>query len=739
MLLSVMLSLVLAWAVGAVDENAPDIGPDIAPDEGPSAIVEAADAQMCYRAPGKRGALDAGANHDSVTLLSSGATLGTPPDTGIAVLQAGHGVLDGSGSLKKFSATMDAAGHLQAGALLWDAGAMLTGDPVSNPPQLPEPTADLRHIFTLRHNADQSTSTIALRWMALGPQQRAALDRAAPLAAADGLGQRRLDFLRGDRTLEVGQPGGIFRRRSSVLGDVIQGAPLQVGAPSAGIYGADYADFFERHAQRAAALYFAANDGMLHAFDASDGRELFAYVPNLLLPVLSALSSTAPQQPYVGGAASAIEASVNGVWKTILVAGLGGGARGIYALDISAPDQFERGSGALWEFGSADDAAIGHVSDAPLIAKFRTAAVHGVAAYRYFAVLPGGLNAQAGLLGTNALFLLALDKSPTAPWQLGVNYYKLSTPLSAGMAGSALGPPALALGPDGTVRSAYAGDVAGNLWRFDFSTSSAGSPDIDLLFVARDATGLRQPVTQRPSVTFAPGGGYLILFGTGKLLEASDSDAANFKPQSFYAIRDAANPVPGSKGNSAANSKAKPVALVSGRAALAARTLRGSIDGAAGFAVDAADASLKDALAGWYLDFPHAASSGERSISSAVLAAGKVFFNTVLPGSAPCSIAALRSYGIDVLFGLAFDANGVTHSGSVTGQLATDTVGGTPLLVLGNVDVGRKNGIGARAVTTYYRIFNGANAAGAVMLTMPAGRIGWREIPNWPELHQAAS
>jgi type IV pilus assembly protein PilY1 len=471
---------------------------------------------------------------------------------------------------------------------------------------------------------------------------------------------------------------------------------------------------------------------MLHAFDSGDGHELFAYVPALLMPFVSELSNPAyVYRPYADGAAYAAEASVNGTWKTVLLAGLGGGAKGVVALDVSEPERFGRGSGALWEFGSDDDAAIGHVMAAPLIAKFRTGTVRGAAQYRYFAVLSGGLNAQS--FGGNVLFLLALDKSPTAPWQLGVNYFKLNTPTPAVGAGNALGPPALAIGADGAVRYAYVGDLHGNLWRFDFSAgiseafSAATTGARAIAFVARDVAGVRQPITQRPNVVFAPGGGYLILFGTGKLSDVADSDVGTFKPQSFYAIHDAVG-----------------AALVATeRNALAARTVNGALDSVAGFSIDSADPGAAGLAApyGWYLDFPQSVSSGERSISSAVLAGGKVFFNTILPGSAPCMIAGVRTYAIDVMSGLAFGANGVPRSGIVTGQLSADKTGGAPLLLATSIDVGSRSGTGGAVVSTRYHIFSSdrtSHPLAAVTLPMQAKRISWREIPNWPELHEAA-
>jgi type IV pilus assembly protein PilY1 len=729
-----MLSLGLACSVTVIVNIAAAPDEHLTLDERSTAAAAAAQltdaaARMCFSHPGHPAVSDGVLEHSAQSLL------GAASENSLFLFQP-----DGGGSFKKFAATIDAGGQLHIGTPLWDAGAILTG----NASDAPQPAAALRNIYTQKRSADQSSGTIAFKWNALTQQQRDALSRASPTSVADGQGERRLDFLRGERSFEIGQPGGIFRRRNALLENTANSAALQVGAPSKAIAGPDYSLFFANHARRYPVLYLGANDGMLHAFDAGDGHELFAYVPALLLPFVSELSNPAyVRRPYVDGATSAAEASVNGAWKTVLLAGLGGGARGLFALDVSDPDQFERGNGALWEFGSDDDADIGYVMAAPLIAKFRTGTVRGVAVYRYFAVLSGGLNPLAVPQGARTLFLLALDKSPSSSWKLGVNYYKLNTPIStsAGAAGNTLGPPALALGADGAVRYAYAGDVQGNLWRFDFSggwsaasaasAASAVSPGaraITTLFMARDAAGVRQPITQRPSVVFALGGGYMVLFGTGKLTDVADSDAANFKPQSFYAIHDAEG----------------TTRMVSGRGALAARTLSGSRDDVAGFSIASVDPGTAGLAApsGWYLDFPYSASNGERSISSAVLAGGKVFFNTILPGSAPCTVVGVRTYAIDALSGLAFDASGVPHSGIVSGQLSAGMIGGAPLLLATATDVGPRNSTGGALVSTRYHILSSGktdHALDSVVVSMPAKRISWREIPNWPELHEAAS
>ena len=138
------------------------------------------------------------------------------------------------------------------------------------------------------------------------------------------------------------------------------------------------------------------------------------------------------------------------------------------------------------------------------------------------------------------------------------------------------------------------------LWRFDFSGAPPYSSQ--LLFEARDDAGRRQPITHAPRVVYAPGGGYLVLFGTGKLIEAADLAPSGFAPQSFYAVHDSA---------------ARRMVPVRGRGELARRTLSGS----ASFAItgDEFDYGAADGKKGWYFDFPQAGSDGEQLAASPCL------------------------------------------------------------------------------------------------------------------------
>ncbi|PKB24375.1 pilus assembly protein [Janthinobacterium sp. 64] len=638
---------------------------------------------------------------------------------------------DGGMSLSRTAFAVGVDGTLLPGKPSWTAGGQEKSVPDGTP-------ASLRPVYT----PDAKGALMPLAWTRLAAEQRGAFD------GADGRGEARLAYLLGQRTHEVGQPGGFLRRRSGSLGAAPYGNLLYVGAPRLGMAGAGYGLHRQVLLQRRRMLYVGANDGLLHAFDARTGSEVLAYLPQALLQTAPAAASTHYSPgPLLDGAAATAEVLALGHWKTVLVSGMGGGAQGVFALDITDPARFAQ-DGALWEFTDRDDRLMGNVRAPPAFARINMGGKEGAPAYRDFAIVASGYNNHVNdgkettaPAAAAAIFLLALDKVPGTPWLMGSNYFRLKVPVASGGGGHdtdagagaephALGPPAVVPGGDGALAYIYAGDLQGNIWRLGM----AGGPPWKegqgrkLVFVARDAQGRRQPVTQQPSVAYAPGGGYLLLFGTGKLVEAADTWPSAFLSQSFYAVHD----------------DLRETSPTRSRADLEPRVL-GEVVG--GVRVDGAELRYtgSEAMRGWYLDFLNPAQTGERSISSAVLAAGKLLFNTVLPGRDPCARPATRLYVLDVLSGFAADGAGVVQAGAQTGRLFDGLARAPPLALELNSTVGAATAAGRAEGRKELAVLQpGLPGAASVAVLkvvsapLPARRLSWREVANWRELHEAA-
>lgn len=651
-------------------------------------------------------------------------------DDGAAFLiEAAYDPALASGRLqrKTLGATMDA---VTVGPALWDAAAVLDGGAGAGGP-MPEK----RTILTL----DARGQTVPFEWGSLDDDARAALD-----PAGDGLGPARLAYLRGERDRE----GAPFRRRTTLLGDIVRSRPLLVAAPSGdglAVGAPGYADFYQRYRKRQRLVWVGAGDGMLHAFDWSDGSERFAYLPRALLPSVHRLTGTASEVPAgaastrvaVDGAPGQGEALLGGRWRTVLAAGMGMSARGLFALDITDPTE---APAALWEFTERDDAAMGYLMAAPMLVKLRwnSGGVSAAPAFRYFVLTANGFNASDGG-ADGALFLLALDKAPTERWRRGENYYRLRARARDQAEANALAPPALAVNADGSARYAYAGDLQGALWRFDLENLD---DDGEVLFRARAADGADQAITEAAQLVFAPGGGYLVLFGTGRTIESADFDLVNFSQQSFYAVRD---------------TDARPIVRVTGRDALAERKLTGlgSADGLhiAGTRFDFNGAG-KAVRHGWFFDYGRSLQDGERTATAPVLAGPAVIVTSTAPGADRCA-PTVRSYVLDSLSGVPYDRRGLPaygyldgSGGAVTGRALVSRDGSVPLMLMSTLPPNDPAGAASPTPTGATRAFSsvrliqfsgeGASVLERVVVSRLVGRLNWREIVNWTELHRAA-
>ena len=607
-----------------------------------------------------------------------------------------------------------------AASAAWDAAALLAGQPDAVPPAPPLPAPGERKIYTFTGSA-----TVPFTWAGLTPDLRAALGGA-------GNGEALTAFLRGERRRELGQPGALFRKRDGVLGDIGRSAPLIVGAPPASGTDDGHAAFRSQFKDRPLTAYVGANDGMLHAFSALDGSELFAYVPRALIDTLGQLADPAYQgRAYVDASAGQGDALVGGRWRTVLASGMGMGARGVFALDVTTPAGFGAGLGALWEFTEKDDPAMGHVHAAPQVVKLNTAGPDKPPRYRYFVLVASGINSLAAD-ANGMLFLLALDKPAAQQWRAGVNYHAIATSGASARLPNALSAPGLVTAADGSAIFAYAGDLQGRLWRFDLAAKTAQH-----LFDARDDGGRAQPISHAPRAVFAPVGGYLVLFGTGKLIEQSDLLPSSFMPQSMYAFHDRLQVPAGSPAT---------------RAQLVVRTLTGAHD----YAVNGAMLDYFGARPrlGWYVDFANTGSDGERLAGSAAVIGGTVVFSTVLPGADACAGASSRLYTLDAVSGFASNADGVPASGGTTGLRTASVSMLAPLLLETGLVTGRRDATGAATITRSFTVIQpgragaarsgsapaepGSGKAGKFSVRSAAKRLGWREISNWQELHDAA-
>jgi hypothetical protein len=360
-----------------------------------------------------------------------------------------------------------------------------------------------RKIIT-RHSV--TGEQIPFRWNDLSAAQKVMIDPDA--AAANAASSDILDYIRGDQSNEAGN-GGTLRARASRLGDIIHSNPEYVGAPEDTHTESDYVNFKNTHLNRNARVFIGANDGLMHSLRADNGYSAWSYLPSMLIPKLPRLAGVPyAHRYYVDGGITVRDAKLTGVWKTVLVGSLGAGGKGLYLLDVTDPYlPAESGTVKLIREVAAYDNSdrdgfhgddIGYIFDASTIAKLNDGT--------WYAVNGNGV---ASVNGIAQLVLIQLETGNVSLISTGSGTADDPNGLSA--------PALLDTDGDGDADIAWAGDLNGDMWRFDLSGTSGWKKDY-LLFDGTEA----QPITQAPDITNHPQFGYLVLFGTGKLYEPED-------------------------------------------------------------------------------------------------------------------------------------------------------------------------------------------------------------------------
>ncbi|MEM7001897.1 MAG: PilC/PilY family type IV pilus protein, partial [Pseudomonadota bacterium] len=176
------------------------------------------------------------------------------------------------------------------------------------------------------------------------------------VAQKDLLSEAQVNYMRGVRTDEI--PDGSLRPRPEtrgLLGPIVNSSPVFVGAPRAfnrdqapypTAAGKLYSEFAKAQESRKALVYVGANDGIMHGFNATTGVEEFGYIPNLIIdetqPHTNKLDDyTSPyyyHNYYVDLTPSLNDVFINNQWRTVLVGGLRSGGKGLFALDVTDPD-----------------------------------------------------------------------------------------------------------------------------------------------------------------------------------------------------------------------------------------------------------------------------------------------------------------------------------------------------------------------------------------------------------------
>lgn len=474
----------------------------------------------------------------------------------------------------------------------------------------------------------------------LSTEQKALLADGAAAADAATVAEQRLNYIRGDRRLE----GSTFRTRSSIQGDIVNSSLWYVAAP-VGNYGFDrYLAFATAQKTRLPMLYVGGNDGMLHGFSGVDGTEKIAYVPKGVIQNLPLLTRTDyTHRYYVDGSPFSgdvnIGTSADPDWRTMLVGTLGAGGKGYFVLDVTKPgdtasadaSNFAKANAATLVVmdktahpsvaptaGSAE-ADIGHIMAAPVLDDNNAQKATQIVRMnngRWAVVMGNGYNSTSE---RPVLLIQYLD---------GDKSLQRIVAASSGANASDNGlsaPRLLDIDGNGSPDVAYAGDLRGNLWKFDLSSTSAsgwnvafsGQPLYSATYVAGNSS-TAQPITAPPLVRANErgAGGLMVAFGTGRNL--TEGDRTSTAVQSIYSVLD--NTRYKRSGTTVAidTVAATPAPVANGVADLVQQTVSNTVIPGSGSSAarsfwtvsqNAVNYTGTGAKKGWYLNLP---ASGER-------------------------------------------------------------------------------------------------------------------------------
>lgn len=709
---------------------------------------------------------------------SSIATNSTRLDTDTYVYQARFKAIDWSGQVLAYPLKSD--GSLDA--LAWDAATSAK-----------IPAASDRWIYTFNRSA--ATKGIDFKWGSggLSSLQKQALDNGNSGNASSPV----LDYLRGDQSQERKDTNGdgafdtgVYRPRpTSVFGDVINSDPLFVGAQNfnynsvAAIAG--YDSYSVQLAKKIKAdgsvrnplVLMNANDGMMHAIDAKNGNEIFTYVPSWLVcnnegasactsgndssPLRNLADPNYQHRYFLDGPLvvgdSYIDVGGGNAWRTVLVGAAGAGGKGVFALDLtkSYDGSGTPGAGdtlattravyanltaanmALWEFTDKDyvsgaeqdgDGDLGYTFGVPIIGRLANGDWAAIFANGY-----GSATGKAVLYAVNLATGRLIKKIDVGDGSSTASPNGLSSPAAVFDSAS------------GALTKFYAGDLKGNLWKFDLSSSNPNSWGVEHgsgkpLFVARSDSGTRQPITASLEIGTHTEGGYMIYFGTGQYFEKNDNSSTDL--QTLYAIWDTLatnDDIPDASTDTAAEKagvlQKHEILVETANPFNANQTIRATDS------IGAVTWAGSGAKRGWYMNLvvKNGVQQGERVVSAPILRNRRIIFTTLTPSQLPCEfggsgwIMELDPMTGNRLGESTFDLNG---DGSFTNtDYVTINVGGTSVMVPASGIKSTEGIIKTPAIIAAggkeYKI--GSGTTGNVMVVSEKGatnrpRTSWRQI-----------
>lgn len=311
--------------------------------------------------------------------------------------------------------------------------------------------------------------------------------------------QSLVNYVLGDKSEE----GNKWRKRTNIMGTVINSSPITILPPDKEL---KLKCRYNATAESRETYYAAAaNDGMLHIFNANTRKEVLAYIPSTALPKLEEMAiPNATHQFLNDGLITYADVCIGNQARSVVLGSAGRGGASLYALDVT--DLSSAGqNNIMWEFSNADDPDLGlTISKSSIVNNGNGEPI---------VILSSGYNNASG---RGSLFILNINNS--GRWSSS-NYQKIH------LGNSGVGTPFVYdEDKDGIPERVYVGDYDGNVWRIDYDKTSnkwavgyGGRP----MFT----TDSKAPITGAP---FAQkiGGKIYVVIGTGQYLNSDGTTDA---------------------------------------------------------------------------------------------------------------------------------------------------------------------------------------------------------------------